>query len=323
MPIIPKSSYNPPFLLNNKHLQTILPSYMRKKEFVEYDRELFHTPDGGILFLDWSKVGSKKLLIISHGLCGHTNRHYVLSLVKAFNEIGWDCLAWNYRGTGPSEDNKLTFTTNNSSEELGWVTEHAINSGGYEKVALSGYSMGGNLDLLYLAREADKIPKQVIGAALFCATIDLTASTHMFTTAIGRLYAAHFLKKLIQMIVKKHEQFPKEINIDNIEDIKTINDFDERFTAPLFGFKSAHDYWYTASAYRWIHQLKVPTLLVNPKNDPFLSGECYPIAEAEKSEALFLEMPEGGGHCGFITPGSDKEWWPALRAKQFLTPLAD
>ena len=68
-------------------------------------------------------------------------------------------------------------------------------------------------------------------------------------------------------------------------------------------------------------RMKLPVLMVNPKNDPFLAGDCYPVDFAKHSPHLFLEMPESGGHCGFITPGRNNLWWPAKRALDFLTPL--
>ena len=324
MPVIENSSYQPPHFFNNSHVQTILPSYMRRRENVEYERENFDTPDGDVLLLDWSRCGQEtdRLLIINHGLCGHTQRHYVLSLVKSFNLIGWDCLAWNYRGTGISGGEKLQFTTNDSTHELDWVTRHAIATGGYKKVAFSGYSMGGNLCLLYLGRHAAELPQEIVGAAVFCATIDLTASSQMFNTTIGRLYARHFLQKLLQMIVVMHKKFPDEIDISKLDQVKTMDDFDEVFTAPLMGYANAKDYWEKGSSSRWLDKIQVPTLVVNPRNDPFLAGDCFPVQAAEENPNLFLEMPDGGGHCGFITMGFDREWWPAFRAKEFLVPLA-
>lgn len=322
MPLLEYSSYHPPFLLNNAHIQTILPSYMRREEDITYEREVFKAPDKDDIYLDWSRVGANKLMIVNHGLCGHTHRHYILSMVKAFNKAGWDCLAWNYRWTGETVTNSPRFTTNDSTDQLGWVTHHAIDTGHYQKVAFSGYSMGGNLGLLYLAREAKFLPPEVIGGAFFCATIDLTASTHKFSTAIGKLYAKHFVGYLLRMIERVHERFPDSIDVSHINDVKTFDEFDEHFTVPIMGYQSAYEYWEHASAYKWIDNLQVPVLVVNPCNDPFLAGKCYPIEEARRSPYFYLEIPEGGGHCGFITPGLDTEWWPALRARQFLAPLA-
>ena len=323
MPLIEKSSYRAPFLLGNAHLQTILPSYLRHETEVDYEREPFHTPDGDVIQTDWSKVGSDKLLIINHGLCGHTRRHYVLSLVKAFNAHGWDCMAWNYRGTSREPNQQLKFTTNNSTDELGWLVNHAIAEGHYRKIALSGYSMGGNIAALYLTRDAALVPSEVIGAAVFCAAIDITSCTVSLDDPFNKIYTKHFLKKLINMVRQKHEQFPDKVDLSHINDIKTFRDFDNNFTAPLVGFRDAEDYWTTASASRYLEKLKLPLLMVNPKNDPFLAGDCYPVDFAKKSDKLFLEIPESGGHCGFITAGRDNLWWPAKRALDFLSPLAE
>lgn len=307
--------------MGNAHLQTILPSYTRKCEKVDYQREVFTAPDKMDFYLDWAKVGGDCLVVVNHGLCGHSRRHYALSTVKTFNDIGWDVLVWNYRGTGPSPVTGLSsMTTNNSTDHLGWVLEHAIVSGHYRKVALVGFSMGGNLNVLYLGREAASIPNEVVGSVSFCATIDINASSRCFNSFMGKIYCAHFMKHLRQIVIDMAKVFPDKIDLTGIEDVKTIQQYDDRYTAQLCGFKDAEDYWTTASGWQWIHQIQVPSLVVNPINDPFMDGKCYPKDEAAKSNAFYLEMPTDGGHCGFIT-SSSSEWWPMQRTKQFLSNL--
>ena len=181
--------------------------------------------------------------------------------------------------------------------------------------------MGGNLATLYLSRDAELVPPQVIGAAVFCAAIDLHGCTVSLDDPFNKIYTKHFLKKLIDMVRAKHEQFPDKVDLSYIDGIKTFHDYDNRYTAPLVGFKDADDYYTTASASRYLDKLKLPVLMVNPKNDPFLAGDCYPVEFAKQSPYLFLEMPESGGHCGFITPGRNNLWWPAKRALDFLNPL--
>ena len=122
------------------------------------------------------------------------------------------------------------------------------------------------------------------------------------------------------MVYAKHEQFPDKVDLSYIKEIKTFHDYDDHYTAPLVGFRDADDYYTTASASRYLEGLKLPLLMVNPKNDPFLARDCYPVEFAKKNDYLFLEMPESGGHCGFITLGNNL-WWPAKRALDFLTPL--
>ncbi len=322
MPLIEHSSYkSPPFPLCCSHIQTILPSYLRHETIPDnWEREQFHTPDDDILLLDWARVGSDKLLIISHGLCGSSRRHYVLSLVRAFNKAGWDCLAWNFRGTGGSPGTKLKYTTQNSTEELDWLTRYAIATHGYRHIAFSGYSMGGNLAALYLAREADTLPPEVCGGAVFCATTDILTSNKTFHTGMGKRYAKHFLKDMVAMIKRKAAEFPGQLNTDGIEKFTTFEEFDDRFTAPYLGLKDHEDYYRTASACHFFPRLKVPLLMVAPKNDPFLAGDCFPVEEAKRNPNLFLEMPASGGHCGFITLGKE-DWWPARRAVEFLSQI--
>ena len=319
MPLIENSSYKaPPYPLCCSHVQTILPSYFRHESIPgNWEREEFHTPDDDVLLLDWARVGSDRLVIISHGLCGSSRRHYVLSLVHALNQAGWDCLAWNFRGTGDSPGTQLKFTTQNSTVELDWLTRHALATSGYRHIAFSGYSMGGNLSALYLSRESAMLPPEVCGGAVFCATTDILSSNQMFHKGIGKRYARHFLKTLVAMIKRKAEEFPGVLNTDGIEEFTTFEEFDDRFTAPLLGFCDHVEYYRTASACHYFSGLKVPLLMVAPKNDPFLKGECYPVEEARRNPNLFLEMPSSGGHCGFITLGKST-WWPARRTVEFL-----
>ena len=323
MPIIEQSSYKaPPFPLCCSHVQTILPSYLRHVRLPEHwEREVFHTPDDDELLLDWARVGSDRLLIISHGLCGSSTRHYVLSLVHAFNKAGWDCLAWNFRGTGGSPGKKWKFTTHNSTDELDWLTRHALAVGHYRKIAYSGYSMGGNLSALYLTREAAQLPSEVCGAAVFCAVTDIRASNLMFHHGMGRCYVGKFLKDMIDMLKRKSDQYPGKLQIEEFERFTTFEEFDDHFTAPYLGLHGREDFYRLASSCYYFQQLKVPLLMVAPKNDPFLAGECYPFEEARRNPNLYLEMPASGGHCGFITLGG--EWWPARRAVEFLQRCAE
>ena len=319
MPLISPSSYKTPrFSWNNSHWQTIVPSYLHKAKVPDnYVRDEYHTPDNDILLLDWARVNSKKLLILSHGLCGHSRRHYILSLVNAFNAAGWDCLAWNFRGTGGSPGITGRYTTQNSTEELHWITQYALSVGHYDKVAYTGYSMGGNLSALYLCREQSHEVPQICGGIFFCATTDLMTSNLTFHSFMGRRYTHHFLKDLFVTLHEKADKLPAGVDVSNLDKIKTFEDFDDRFTSKFLGMKDHVEYYQTASACHYFDNLKVPVLLVAPKNDPFLAGDCYPVEQAKRNPMLYLEMPEGGGHCGFPTPRG-QVWWPAQRALEFL-----
>ena len=165
------SAYKAPLLLRNAHIHTIYPTLFRKIKKVDYVREHIMTGDQDYLALDWSRIGSKTVAIISHGLEGDTNRAYVTGMVRALNLEGIDALAWNFRWCGGEPSRQLRFTHNGAIDDLHTVVHHA--SLKYQRIVLIGFSMGGNLSLLYLGKRSDSIPNAVRGCVSFSVPCDL------------------------------------------------------------------------------------------------------------------------------------------------------
>lgn len=140
--------YNPPALLRNGHLQTIFPSLFRKVPGVRYLRERIDTPDGDFLDLDWSRTGSRRLAVLSHGLEGNSRRHYIRGMVRVLNSVRIDTLAWNHRGCSGEPNRTLRMYHNGVIDDLDLVVRHAVEKGEYRSVFLVGFSLGGNLSLL-------------------------------------------------------------------------------------------------------------------------------------------------------------------------------
>jgi predicted alpha/beta-fold hydrolase len=116
----------------------------------------------------------------------------------------------------------------------------------------------------------------------------------------------------------KDRMFPGAVDLTGLEQIRTFQEFDDRFTAPIHGFKDAADYWARNSCRQFLPAIRLPTLLVNAANDPFLGPGCYPSQEASASRHFYFEMPSTGGHVGFPTFGNRGEYWPETRAAEFL-----
>lgn len=317
MPFLPVSSYHSPIHLGG-HFQTIYPSFFQKAPEADYQREKLPLEDGDYLYLDWARCAdtpADELLIVCHGLCGHTRRHYCLSMVHAFREIGVDCLAWNYRGTGQVDNQTLHITSNNSTGDLHQVIQAAIQRG-YRNIYLVGFSMGANIIFLYLGRECDIVPSQVKGAVGVCGPIDSATSIQKTHKALFGIYEKHFIRKLKQRAAAIGRNFPG-LDLSATMKAKTFQDFDNAFTAPLMGFANAEEYYTASSSFPYLERIRVPALLINPVNDPLLTPNCFPVQKAEKNPCLYLEIPQDGGHCGFLT-AKGKEWWPADRARQFI-----
>lgn len=318
MPLIGKSTYRAPIFLGNGHVQTIFPQLLRRVRTVDYQRERIATPDGDFLDLDWSRIGARRLTILSHGLEGNSSRTYIQGMVRALNQEGWDALAWNFRGCSGEPNATLRFYHSGATEDLQTVIEHVLQQRAYTAMALVGFSLGGNMILKYLGECAQRVPSIISGAVVFSVPCDLTAGSVQMARPENALYMKRFLHMLHEKIRAKMITLPGQIHDDGYERIKSFQQFDDRYTAPLHGFKSAADYWQRASSSPLIPFIRVPTLLVNAQNDPFLAGDCYPVREAEANPDFFLEMPASGGHVGFVTFNATGRYWSEARALAFL-----
>ena len=318
MPLINKSNYHAPLFLQNGHIQSIYPTLFRKFDTCFYERERIFTPDDDFLDIDWSRTGSNKLAIISHGLEGNSHRNYVVGMVKMLNRNGWDALEWNYRSCSGEMNRRLRFYNSGTIDDLEVVIEHASKIESYKEIVLIGFSMGGNLSLLYLGNKGSRVDSKIGRSVVFSVPCDLKASTRELAKFKNRIYMGRFLKTLHQKIRTKMKLMPGQINDDNYHLIKNFKDYDDRYTAPLHGFNNAEDYWSKCSSNRFIPEIKIPTLIVNARNDPFIADGCYPVNETSDSKCVYLETPRSGGHVGFMQFKRDKSYWSEERTIEFL-----
>jgi len=313
---VPDNIYTPPFLFGNGHLQTIFPVIFRKVDSVCYKRERITTIDDDFLDIDWSTHHNDRLAIISHGLEGNTGRAYVKGMVKAVNTGGWDALAWNYRSCSGEPNRLLRSYHNGVTDDLSQVIHHARHHYLYKEIALIGFSLGGNLTLLYLGRETpDPIVQK---AVVFSVPCDLKASSESLAKSVNKIYMKRFLRMLHQKIKAKMDLLPGLIDDKGYDKIKDFKAFDDRYTAPIHGFKNACDYWEKCSSKPFIPDITVPTLIINAVNDPFLPDACFPVKEAGSNKHVTLSMPESGGHVGFVSFNRENLYWSEQQAVTFL-----
>ncbi|TGE17592.1 YheT family hydrolase [Hymenobacter elongatus] len=320
MPLVAHSRYQPPFYMFNGHIQTIVPSLWRSVPDVSYQRERVETSDGDFLDLDWSRqpTATDTLAIVSHGLEGDAGRPYMRGMVRALKRAGFDALAWNYRSCS-GEMNRLVRSYHlGDTDDLDFVVRHALATGRYRRIFLTGFSAGGNVTLKYLGENPGRVPREVTRAAVFSVPTDLKSSSYQISKPENRIYMARFLKSLRAKMRQKAELLPGQIDVANLELLLNFPQFDDRFTAPMHGFKSADDYYEQSSSGRYLATIAIPTLLVNAENDPFLAPSCFPRAIAAASEFVFLETPPEGGHVGFAEGTPDGEYYSESRAVEFL-----
>jgi hypothetical protein len=314
MPIV-VSRFRPSWFLRNGHVQTILPVLWSRKLNLRFERERLEIEDGDFLDLDWLRAGKDRLVILSHGLEGSTRGGYIRGMAAALAAAGWDVMAWNFRGCS-GEANRLPRSYHSGeSGDLRRVIQHA--SPGYPEISLIGFSLGGNVTLKYLG-EAPPHPS-IKSAVAISVPVDLATCARALDERPGnRIYRHRFLATLKAKMHDKALRFAREIDVRGLGTVRTFREFDNRFTAPLHGFNDAADYWTRSSSKQFLLRITVPTLLLSARNDPLLSPESFPEAEAAQNQKLFLEAPDTGGHVGFVDFATGIAPWTEARAVEFL-----
>ena len=315
MPVI-ASAFRPAPLLRNGHMQTILPVLLPRCVRVTFARERLELADGDFLDLDWAKAGRQRVAILTHGLEGCSTQTYIRGLAAALGAAGWDVLAWNFRGCS-GEPNWLPRAYHSGETgDLAAVIAQAV-AAGYPRVALVGFSLGGNVVLKYLG-ETPAHPAVAAAVAISPPLALAPCAQKLDREWSNRLYLRRFLTSLKAKIEAKARLFPRQVDATGIRRITTFQEFDDRFTGPLHGFRDAADYWARSSARQFLPHLTVPTLVLSPRNDPFLAPAAYPWPEAKANPQLFLETPDSGGHVGFLDLRRGLQPWSERRVAEFL-----
>lgn len=322
--LLPTPYYCPPFPFLFGHIQTVFPTLCRKTPQTNPKKERIETADGDFIDIDFHQrrkgisAGSENLIVVSHGLEGNSRKKYPLGMAKLFTEMGYDVICLNFRGCS-GEPNRLPRMYHSGiTDDLHTVIEFGLMRGGYQNVGLIGFSMGGNQTLKYLGEAPENVFSQVKCAVVFSVPCMLADSVAVMNRYQNRLYMHYFMRGLKTKVREKALRFPHLIDIKGLKEMNTFEPFDDAYTAPIHGFSSGQDYYDKCSSKQFLSHIRVPTLLVQAADDPFLSKSCYPVKEAERSSYLHLEIPRYGGHVGFIGSFASSVYWSEERAAQFI-----
>lgn len=312
MPIVQDTFYpgfpEPGPIRGSAHISTIWASVFRRVSPPRFERTIFTLADDDFLELDWIRGGAERIAIVSHGLEGSTRSRYVSGIANALAGSGWDVLAWNMRGCGGTPNRKLGSYHSGLSSDLAEVVSAVAQRGIYSSIHLIGFSLGGNITLKYLGENPERVPASVRASVNICAPCDLRGCAIRMARPIMLPYMRAFLKSFRSKLEAKALQFPAEIDLVGFENIRTFQEYDDRYTAPVHGFLDAEDYWRRSSSLQFMPAIRLPTLLVTPENDPFLSESCRPRELAAGHPHIFLETPRYGGHIGFNAFRSGFTW---------------
>lgn len=306
MPLVDGSDFQPPRRYRNGHYATFIPYLFGNIPKITYKRERISTPDSDFLDIDYSLVDSKKVVILCHGLEGSASSSYVRLFAAHFNSNGWDAVAMNYRGCSGEMNKQLQMYNSGSSGDLHLVLQHI--AAAYEEIVLVGFSLGGNIVLKYLGEQVYNLDEKISKAIAISTPLHLDDASRQLLKWENILYQWKFLISLSTKIIKKKRQFPREVNLRHLWKTTNLYKFDNHYTAPIFGYKDAEDYYTQNQSINWIDQVRIPSLILNALDDPFLGDLSYPKDVIADLSDVYFCAPDYGGHVGFAYGRNDRSW---------------
>lgn len=314
MPML-TSDYRAPGWCPGSHLQTVVPARLAPRPKVKYRREIVETFDEDVVAWDWAVPEPASpvapVLVHFHGLEGASNSHYAEALMAACIERGWRGVVAHFRTCGGITNRKPRAYFAGDTTDNRWVLETVHARFPEAPLYAVGVSLGGN-QLSKCLGDCGTDLSFVKAAVSVCGPLDLVAGSERVGMGANTLYADMFLKTLKAKLAEKAKRWPGIVCPEDVERCRTMYDFDQIYTAPVHGFRSAMEYWQKCSAKPALGGVRVPLLLLNARNDPFLSPWYLP-KESEVSSDVYLEYPDAGGHVGFPTgrffPGNIR-WLP-------------
>ena len=317
--------YVPPWWLSNAHLQTVYPPLFAKRATIQYYRERWNStphgkPDGDFVDVDrlaglHSADASKPMLVVFHGLEGSSQSIYALNLMHEAQQRGWRGMVPHFRGCS-GEINRLPRAYHSGdAAEIDWILRRAKAESPDAPLYVAAISLGGNATLKWLGEQGSEATKIVTAVAAISAPLDLTAAGNALEVGFSKIYAKNFLATLKKTALAKLANHPGIFNADVVRASATLREFDNEVTAPLHGYRDTDDYWLRASAKPGLTDVRVPALVLNAKNDPFLPAWALPTTQ-QVSSSVTLDFPSDGGHVGFFSSSSlipfsgDSTWMP-------------
>ena len=246
-------------------------------------------------------------VVLVHGLEGSSQSGYMKSMAQAALVAGFAAHRFNMRSCGGTEALCPTTYHSGLTGDLLFVLRQLAQQGP-APIFLVGYSLGGNVALKLAGEQGEEAPALLAGVCAVSTPIDLAGCARCLEAPVNRIYEQRFLRKLKRRIRVKHRYLPERYPLDGLNGLASIREFDERFTAPGFGFRDAAHYYETQSAGRFLDRVRIPVLLIQARDDPVIPFDIFEHPVFRQNPHLQLLAVERGGHLGFLSRRRPRFW---------------
>lgn len=319
--MIRRDDFAPSRWLPGPHLPTIWASLWRRPPPLELDFERLELPDGDFVELAWTRPCEAPLVIVLHGLEGSHASRYARALLALLERAGFRGVLLQFRGCGGSPNRLARSYHSGDTADLAHLVEVLTRRAGTPPCAAVGYSLGGNVLLKWLGEQGAAAP--LAAAAAVSVPFDLAACADRLGRGFSRLYQRQLVTSMQRKYRAKFADRAGPLQAAEIARHGTFWAWDDAVTAPLHGFRDVHDYYARSSCRQFLRDIRVPTLIVQADDDPFVPASAIPRAD-ELGPPVTLELTRGGGHVAFI--GGTSPWhhgyWCEPRLVDFLCRTA-
>ena len=259
-------------------------------------------------------------LVALHGLNGSSDAHYMRGVAAKAFACGMNVLRLNQRNCGNTERLAPGLFHSGLTADAARVVHELTHVDGLRAIGVAGYSLGGNLALKLAGEYGAHAPRSLVAVAAVSPIIEIEQCTQALERPENVLYQWNFVKDLKRRMRRKERFFPGRFDLTRLNAIRTVREFDAVYTAPHFGFRSAEDYYYRASAMRVIDRVRVPALVITSEDDPFVPAQPFHDPRLTANPHIDLRLCAHGGHCGFVGPrsASDDGYWAEDRIVEFV-----
>jgi len=328
--VIPTPATPPPYQPSawalNPHVQTLAGKFLRPERELPVSRERWDTPDGDFLDLDLLPDTGGPVVLILHGLEGHTRRPYVRNAFYALREAGLVPVGLNFRACSGEPNLKLRTYHSGETSDLGFVLGRLRDRFPDRALGVIGVSLGGNVLLKYLGERGEgHTPPEAPGplpdaAVTISVPFDLAAGADLLARSrMGRVYTHYFLRSLVGKIRQKQRLLADRVDLEALARVRSLRGFDDLVTAPLNGFRDADHYYRDSSSAFYLKSVRTPTLVLQAEDDPFLPRPALPETALRDNPSIHLALTDRGGHVGFVSGAFRRpEFWAEESSARFL-----
>ena len=325
--------FTPHWTLTNPHAQTLAGSFLRPDMGALFRRERLSTPDGDFIDLDyvdfpfatWEQLGEDAPIVLHiHGLGGNAQSNLAQQVYYTLSQRGVRCVGMNLRSASGETNLTARKYHGGSSDDLQFVHEtlHARYSN--VPIALIGISLGANILLKYLGEQGEQLQDSVAAAVAISPPFDFMKGKYIMSRGLGLGYTQQLLRGIRADLMQHPERYEglQGVQLDKALGARTLHEFDDYFTAPVHGFENHLDYYMTVASKNYIHNVRIPTLILRAVDDPFFDPTDIPYALIQRNPFLYAGIVEHGGHVGFVEGsayGGQHQFWAERQTANFLS----